>query len=438
MITNGNGREEPEADRLLIDTIHRSILRIKGTGAERGAAPTVFLINLSMGDLRRPFAGVMSPLARLLDFLAHKYSLLFLVSAGNILNPLKIADYANWTQFEQASPETRERAVIKSLDNAKFERTILSPAEALNVVTVGARHHDNVTNRQGGVNALDPLQNAELPNITSALGLGYRRMIKPDLYFSAWSRHQIDLFVTALGKLGDTFWKIARTAELYDLARCRISHIKPPSISTDDLAATQQALRDIPLHLDCVLLYVRIFADCVASLTSQLFPSQNVPFRSFRDQMKWFTQKQPNVDPQYAEILEHHAGWFTTLAGDGETEGLRDLIVHRLVRTELIFQPGATPAENRIHSFLYGVVKETTHTTQSLESLITPMMAELFEFLDYYVIHFATRVGSEYGSRLIDWGDPRSSLWFQIEGEYRAEWLFPLLSKTVPGNPKQP
>ena len=189
MITNGNGREEPEADRLLIDTIHRSILRIKGTGAEPGAAPTVFLINLSMGDLRRPFAGVMSPLARLLDFLAHKYSLLFLVSAGNILNPLEIADYANWTQFEQASPETRERAVIKSLDNAKFERTILSPAEALNVVTVGARHHDNVTNRQGGVNALDPLQHAELPNITSALGLGYRRMIKPDLYFSGGREH---------------------------------------------------------------------------------------------------------------------------------------------------------------------------------------------------------------------------------------------------------
>jgi hypothetical protein len=28
-----------------------------------------------------------------------------------------------------------------------------------------------------------------------------------------WSRHQIGLFVTALGKLEDTFWKITRTAE---------------------------------------------------------------------------------------------------------------------------------------------------------------------------------------------------------------------------------
>ena len=183
MITNGNGREEPEADRLLIDTIHRAILRIKGTEADAGVAPTVFLVNLSMGDLRRPFAGVMSPLARLIDFLTYRYGLLFLVSAGNILNPLEVAGYTSWAAFEQASPMTRERATIQSLDNAKFERTILSPAEALNAVTVGARHHDNITNRQVGINSLDPLQSAMLPNITSGLGLGYRRMIKPELYF---------------------------------------------------------------------------------------------------------------------------------------------------------------------------------------------------------------------------------------------------------------
>jgi hypothetical protein len=189
MITNGNGVEEAEADKLLIDTIHRAILRIKGTEVAPGAAPTVFLINVSMGDLRRPFAGVMSPLARLLDFLAYKYGLLFLVSAGNILTPLEVADYASWTAFEQASPEERERAVIKSLNNAKFERTILSPAEAINVVTIGASHHDNVPNRQVGVNTLDPLQSVALPNITSGLGLGYRRMIKPELYFDGGREH---------------------------------------------------------------------------------------------------------------------------------------------------------------------------------------------------------------------------------------------------------
>ena len=189
MITNEHGIEQTENDRLLIDTIHRAILRIKGTEAQEGAAPTVFMINLSMGDVRRPFSGVMSPLARLLDFLADKYGLLFLVSGGNILTPLEIADFTSWTAFEQARPEVRERAVIKSLNNAKYERTILSPAEALNVLTIGAQHSDSVANRQGAYNTVDPLQDTTLPNITSGLGLGYRRMIKPELYFPGGREH---------------------------------------------------------------------------------------------------------------------------------------------------------------------------------------------------------------------------------------------------------
>jgi hypothetical protein len=184
MITNQYGAEHTESNRMLIDTIHRAVLRIKGTETEEGAAPTVFLINLSMGDIRRPFSRVMSPLARLLDFLSDKYNLLFLVSAGNVITPLEITGFDSWTAFEQATANERERAVIRSLNAAKHERTILSPAEALNVLTIGAQHHDGVTNRQGTINAVDPLEDNTLPNISSGLGLGYRRMIKPELFFS--------------------------------------------------------------------------------------------------------------------------------------------------------------------------------------------------------------------------------------------------------------
>jgi hypothetical protein len=240
-----------------------------------------------------------------------------------------------------------------------------------------------------------------------------------------WSRGQIDKFVTALGKMEDTFWKINRTAELYDAARRRIVDIKGPTISVEDLAATQQALRDVPLHLDCVLLYLRILVDCLANLTSQLYHSESVPFRSFRDQMKWFTQKRPEVDPQFSEILKRHTNWFTTLAGDSRTDGLRDLIVHGIVRTELIFQPGKSPADNRIHSFLYGVIRPANDTARTVESLIQQMMAEFFEFLDHYVVHFAAKVSDEVGRELLDWKAPRSSLWFEIEGELDSQWLFP-------------
>jgi hypothetical protein len=182
MITSAQGFEHTEIDRLLIDTIHRAVIRIKGTDAEEGTAPSVFLINLSMGDPHRPFSRVMSPLARLLDFLSDRYNVLFLVSGGNIKTPLEITGFDTWTAFEQALPADRERAVIRSLNAAKHERTMLSPAEALNVLTIGAQHHDSVVNRQAAYNAVDPFQDNALPNVSSGLGLGYRRMVKPELY----------------------------------------------------------------------------------------------------------------------------------------------------------------------------------------------------------------------------------------------------------------
>jgi hypothetical protein len=75
------GTERTPADQLLVDVIYRAVRRIKeGDGAEDPTAPTVMLVNFSLGDEWRPFARVMSPLGRLLDFLAYKYRVLFLVA----------------------------------------------------------------------------------------------------------------------------------------------------------------------------------------------------------------------------------------------------------------------------------------------------------------------------------------------------------------------
>ena len=189
MLTNENGFEHTDGERLLIDTIYRAVLRIKGSEGEEAAAPAVFLVNLSMGDTRRPFSGLVSPLARLLDFLAVRYNILFLVSGGNVSDPLNIQDFNSWTAFENARPQDRERSVIRALNTAKHERTILSPAESLNALTIGAQHHDNVTTRQGLHNAIDPFNDNTLPNVSSGLGLGHRRMVKPELYFPGGREH---------------------------------------------------------------------------------------------------------------------------------------------------------------------------------------------------------------------------------------------------------
>lgn len=188
MIATENG-ERTEANRLIVDTVYRAVVGIKGTEGTPGAAPSVFLINISLGDPRRPFTQLISPLARLLDFLADRYNVLFLVSGGNVSTPLEIPDFESWTEFESAPVEDRERAVVRALNAAKMDRTIISPAESLNALTIGAQHHDSVDPRPRAAGRIDPFSDSSLPNVSSGLGLGHRRMIKPDLYFPGGREH---------------------------------------------------------------------------------------------------------------------------------------------------------------------------------------------------------------------------------------------------------
>jgi hypothetical protein len=189
MMAPAEESERTDGNRLLIDTIYRAVLRMKGAADTPGAAPEVFLVNLSMGDPRRPFARLMSPLARLLDFLSVRHNLLFLVSAGNVATPLTLPVFDTWDEFENADAAARERAVLTALNDTKHERSILSPAESLNALTIGAQHHDAIADRLIPPNAVDPFDDHRMPNPSSALGLGFRRTVKPDLYLPAGREH---------------------------------------------------------------------------------------------------------------------------------------------------------------------------------------------------------------------------------------------------------
>jgi hypothetical protein len=185
-----NGWEErTSADRLLIDLIYRAVRRIKeADGDEPAAAPTVTLVNLSLGDPHRPFAGPMSPWARLLDYLAYRYRILFLVSAGNVTDAISLPGYANWSDFENASVEDRERAVFEAINESKAYRTLFSPAEAMNIITVGAAHRDGSAVRAAAM-AVDPIGTGDLPNVSSAVGLGFKKVIKPDILLDGGREH---------------------------------------------------------------------------------------------------------------------------------------------------------------------------------------------------------------------------------------------------------
>lgn len=179
----GNGESErTQPDRLLIDTIYRAVLRMKeGDGDGKATAPHVFIVNLSLGDENRPFTGSMSPWGRLLDYLAERFGILFIVSAGNVRDPLPVPAFNGIIELEAATPEERQRAILKALGEQRSQRTLLSPAEALNVVTVGAWHEDALDGATPSHITYAPYVE-EGPNITSAMGLGHRKVVKPDLF----------------------------------------------------------------------------------------------------------------------------------------------------------------------------------------------------------------------------------------------------------------
>ena len=176
----GEGYTESIPDDILTaDLIHRAVRRLfESENGEPPAAPSVRVVNLSIGNPAQPFAREMSSTARLLDWLSHKYNVLFVVSAGNHTRDIKI----EWSEIESLSPSDRQDEAIKSIAADTRNRRLLSPAETLNGLTVGASHHD-ASQVQIPPNMIDPFIGSGFPSIVSAHGPGYRRAIKPDVLF---------------------------------------------------------------------------------------------------------------------------------------------------------------------------------------------------------------------------------------------------------------
>lgn len=113
----------------------------------------------------------------------------FLVSAGNITAPLNIPGFSRWSDFEDASPSAREHAVIEGLAEERPHRTLLSPSEAMNVITVGACHDDAYPAEDTQDSLIRPYDGSLLPNVSSAMGLGYRKVVKPDILMPGGREH---------------------------------------------------------------------------------------------------------------------------------------------------------------------------------------------------------------------------------------------------------
>jgi len=168
--------EQVNPERLFPDLLHRAIRRIQeGEGGRDATAPSVRIVNLSIGAQARALARRMSPVGRLLDWLAHTYNLLFIVSAGNHTAPITIP------ATSASTVETARHAATRAVHEKSILKGILPPGDALNALTIGATHDDGLGDTETS-DAVWDITNPGAPAYYGATGPGVDRSIKPDLH----------------------------------------------------------------------------------------------------------------------------------------------------------------------------------------------------------------------------------------------------------------
>jgi hypothetical protein len=184
-------------DRLPADVFHEAVLRLKS--GEGAAAPSVIVINASLGDRNKPFTGRMSGWARVVDYLSHAYGLLFIISAGNYLDDLNTANMSA-VEFENLDAGLKAKTALRASSAVITHRRILAPAESMNAVTVGALHSDNFPPGALPASTFDVWLDTGLCTVSSGLGPGVGNAVKPDL-LAPGGRHHVRLLPAGAGHL---------------------------------------------------------------------------------------------------------------------------------------------------------------------------------------------------------------------------------------------
>jgi len=170
--------EEPPVHELLPDLMQRVFRELFDDDTPGGPVGTdVVIVNLSVGDPAMQFETIVSSWARSLDWLSYLYGVLVVVSAGN----------HQTLPFEGGAPalatlagDERILSINKAMESAAGRRRLLSPAEAINVLTVGALHSDDAGEVPLGYR-IDPADGGRAISVASANGRGLKRGVKPDL-----------------------------------------------------------------------------------------------------------------------------------------------------------------------------------------------------------------------------------------------------------------
>lgn len=172
--------ETTPLDELTVDLVHRAVRRLfVDDQGGAGVAPSVHIANLSIGDRSRPYDRLVSPFARLLDWLAWQHQLLIVSSAGNHPDLVSLD-----RQISGLSAEELQSALWNALRQRAHLQRILSPAEAINALTVGAEHRDacGPFDLRHRLDAAIAANDQTVPSPINGWGPGPGRAIKPEVH----------------------------------------------------------------------------------------------------------------------------------------------------------------------------------------------------------------------------------------------------------------
>ena len=153
-----------------------------------------------------------------------------------------------------------------------------------------------------------------------------------------------------------------------------------------------KALEDIPYHLDSLVSYLRVLADCIAYAIPFFYNTkESIANRSFRAHRKWFIEKNPTFDPDYTEVLENYSLWFDKLAGK-DPKGVRDIIYHQFGT----YQIGLTILPNGKNDIFINQITSEGITDPDLTFTITEIINGFFTYLDETYSIFGARILEEF------------------------------------------
>lgn len=197
MVPFGDSEELPD-NMLAVDLVHMAVRRLfESVNGQPPVAPTVKIINFSIGDWQRKFYRTMSPMAKLLDWLSYKYNVLFIISAGNVNQDI-IDIGCGFDAFKTRGQYKISKFIMEKLLEKKIENTLLAPAESINNITVGSIHNDN-SELPNYPEMANPFT-CSYPALYTPFGGGFRHSIKPDLIYDG-GRQLLQPYVAGIDKL---------------------------------------------------------------------------------------------------------------------------------------------------------------------------------------------------------------------------------------------